>query len=118
MRGDAVHDRQVQPLDHRAVAQREHAAVEELVRLLLGEGGVVVDLAEVALASCRAGCPRARAPARAPPRRSRRSPSSICVSRSMTLISSSAWCAVSARPDSEITCGIGTSFSRHASASE
>ena len=35
-----------------------------------------------------------------------------CDSQSITLISSSEWCAVMARPDSEMRCGIGTSSLR------
>jgi hypothetical protein len=116
---DAVHRRQASARPSRARAG-EHAAVEVLtLRLLLGERGVVVHLAHLArVARSR------RRPAPAPSRAASSSPAPrelgtlpICVSRSITLISSSAWCAVSARPDSEMTCGIGSSFSRHASAS-
>ena len=39
---------------------------------------------------------------------------STWLSTSITLTSSSEWCAVSARPDSEMRCGIGSSCSRQA----
>ena len=45
MRADRVHRREVDLLGHRALAQRQHAAVEQLLRPLLVERRVVVDLA-------------------------------------------------------------------------
>ncbi len=97
-----------------------HAAVEQLLRALLVERRVVVDLDDLALraaASWRASGSPPSSPAATPDRRpcSSGTAGSACDSTSMTLSSSSAWCAVSARPDSLMMCGIGRSRSRHAS---
>ena len=117
-----VHGREVDLLRERALAQREHAAVEQLLRALLVErddrGRSRAPAASRRSCATRRGSrPSSRAAADGRPRVSSGTGRSPCDSTSITLISSSAWCAVSARPDSLMMCGIGSSCSRHASAS-